>query len=302
MPVIDVGGALSWVRGRLTHLHPRGRRWLKFLRSLTLDPDALPRPVAPPGPADFIICGAPRTGTTLVSAMLFQPPRVVTVMEPWDGMRLPPAQLFATIRESVARTGTLRYGKLDVEGLLEKGRVRWVKEGESTPALALEPEYLLGVKWPAFWRYLELLPRTKFLVCLRHPYEVISSFKKQGGRLVQGLNYDIAFNRRMNDELKAATRSAALRRVLLYDYVNERILPHLGRENVFTVRYERWFQEPETLLGEIGDFLGVELGSGPAAIRPPQNEVELTAEEIALVREHCRTAAALGYSLDDGGA
>ncbi len=296
---MDLKSTVVWLRGRVTYLHPRGRRWLKFLRSLTLDPDTLPRPVAPPGPRDFIICGAPRTGTTLLSAMLFQPPQVITVMEPWSGMRLPPAQLFATIRDSLEQTGTLRYGKLDVDELLEKGRVRWVKEGESTPAVPLDEGYLLGVKWPAFWRYLDLLPRTKFVVCLRHPYDVISSFKKQGGRLVQGLNYDIAFNRRMNQELTAATRSAALRRVLLYDYVNSRMLPCLGRENVFTVRYERWFQDPEVLLAEIGGFLGVELGKGPAAIRPPQNEVGLAPEEITLVREHCRTAAALGYSLAD---
>ena len=72
-------------------LSPRRRRWERFLQALPLDPSELEVPLAPPGRDDFIICGCPRTGTTLLAAVLFQPPRMVTCMEPWDGMR-PPAR------------------------------------------------------------------------------------------------------------------------------------------------------------------------------------------------------------------
>jgi hypothetical protein len=72
--------------------------WEELLATLTLDPDALADPLPPPGPDDVIVCGSSRSGTTLLSAMLFQPPRAVCVMEPWDALRLAPAELFASFR------------------------------------------------------------------------------------------------------------------------------------------------------------------------------------------------------------
>ncbi len=225
---------------------PRHRRWRQLLASLTLDPDLLPRPLTPPGGHDFIMCGSPRSGTTLLAAMLFQPPHVATVMEPWDGLRKPPAQLFADLRREIDATARLSSGRLDVDALRNEGAVRWVREQDTSYPVEVQPGWLLGVKWPAFWRYLELLPDTRFLVCVRHPYETIGSYRKQGGALAEGLDYDAAFNRRMHAQLLAATKDPLVRQVLLFDYVTTRILPHLARPNVYVVRYERWSQRPDT--------------------------------------------------------
>jgi len=74
-----VSGLPDTARAAARRLSPRHRRWRRLLDSLTLDPDHLPRPVEAPGTRDFVICGCPRTGTALLTAMLFQPPRVVTV-------------------------------------------------------------------------------------------------------------------------------------------------------------------------------------------------------------------------------
>jgi hypothetical protein len=275
---------------------PRYWRWRRFLSRLTVDPDDLPRPVESPSQRDFIICGCPRSGTTLVAAMLHQPPTCLTVMEPWDGMRSPPAELFRSLREEIDQRGLLARGKLDFDALSADGEVRWRREGvRSTPVSTVEG-YALGVKWPAFWRYLELLPDTRFVVCLRNPIEVITSFKRVGGRLSQGLEYDIAFNRRMNEDLKR-TGNVMLRRVGLYDHINGAILRHLARTNVFPVRYERWFSEPDQLLKEISAFLGMDLTRAPAAIRPPEPGQELDKGELAVIREHCWTAEPLGYAL-----
>jgi len=275
---------------------PRYWRWRRFLSRLTLDPDGLPPPVEGPSERDFIICGCPRSGTTLVAAMLHQPPRSLTVMEPWDGMRSPPADLFRSLREEIDQWGRLDRGKLDVDALSADGAVRWRREGvRSTPVSTVEG-YALGVKWPAFWRYLHLLPDTRFVVCVRHPIEVITSFKRVGGRLGQGLEYDIAFNRRMNTELEA-TSNLELRRVRLYDYVNGQILRHLARPNVLAVRYERWFTEPRTVLEEISDFLGTDVTESRAVIRAPEAGPALDDGELAVIREHCGTAEPLGYVL-----
>jgi Sulfotransferase family len=289
-------GLLAGAR-RVLHVgSPRYWRWRRFLAGLPLDPDELPRPVERPSDRDFIICGSPRSGTTLVAAMLHQPPACVTVMEPWDGMRHPPADLFRSLREEIDQRGRLSRGKLDIDALASDGEVRWRSEGRSTTPVTTVENYVLGVKWPAFWRYLELLPATRFIVCVRHPVEVIASFKRVGGRLGQGLEYDTAFNRRMNAELRS-TRNLALRRVRLYDYIHSRILPHLNRSNVLTVRYEQWFSDPGRVLGEIGDFLGADLGTSRAAIRPREAQPSLDEGELELIRQECQTASPLGYAL-----
>jgi hypothetical protein len=277
-------------------LSPRHRRWRRLLAGLALDPDRLARPVPAPDPRGFIICGCPRTGTALLTAMLFQPPAVVTVMEPWDGMRLPPAELFASLRAEVA-TGRLRRGRLDLDALDREGAVRWCRDGELPRPVAAEPDHLLGVKWPAFWRYLDLLPDTRFIVCLRHPLPVVESFARQGGRLAEGLDYDVPFNRAMNDELLAATADPGVRRVLLYDYINARLLPHLDRETVLVVRFERWFHEPAAVVADVARFLGVELRPDRVQIDAAAGRAGAAGRTVTLVREHCRTAGALGYTL-----
>lgn len=289
--------AVTRIEKAVRSLSPRRRRWNRFLSGLNLDPEALPKPVEAPSELDFIICGASRTGTSLLCAILFQPPGVVTVMEPWDGMRLPPAELFRSLREEIDKTGRLSRGRLNVEALLAGGHVQWGRDGAYPSEVAVNPNYLMGIKWPAFWRYLDLLPNTKFIVCVRHPVEVINSFRKTGGRLAEGLDYDIPFNQRMNQELRRAEQDPTLRRILLYEYVNSRLLPHLTKPNVFVVQYERWFKAPSALLEELGGFLGVDVGSPRTRIRQPSSSSTASDDQIALIRRRCPSAVALGYEL-----
>ncbi len=280
-----------------SRLSPRHRRWLAFLSSFELDPRELSGPLEPPGERAFLMAGSPRSGTTLLSAVLYQPPAIVTFMEPWDGMRYQPAELFRSLRQEIA-TGTLRSGKLDVPQLMQTGRVKWWAEGETPVDIDVASDCLVGVKWPAFWQYLDLLPSTKFLITFRHPFETISSYKKKGGALLDGLDYDIAFNRGINTELLAATGDESLRRILLYERINQELLRSVDRDNVVTVRYERWFEDPDGLLEEIGEFLGRALSMDHVAIRRPSAPWDLTVREVELIREHCSSAATLGYDLD----
>jgi hypothetical protein len=291
--------SLLWrrFRDRAGRFSPRRRRWERFLRSLPLNPDELDAPLAPLGPHDFIICGCPRSGTTLVAAALFQPPRMLTCMEPWDGMRLPPAPLFASLRAEVEQTGALRRGKLDVRELGRSGRVRWCQEGEAVAEVSMQSPWLLGVKWPGYWRYLGCLPSARFIVCLRDPYEVVGSFKAMGGRLGDGLQYDTSFNRDLNRELLAETSDPALRRVLLFEYVHKRLIPHLSRPEVLVVRYERWFDDRDALLVDLSRFLGHPVTAQQVAIRRPDPPV-LTHRDRDLIAEHCTTAPLLGYAIN----
>jgi hypothetical protein len=279
--------------------------WDELRATLTLDPDRLLDPLAPPGPNDVLVCGSSRSGTTLLTAMLFQPPGAVSVMEPWDALRLPPAALFASLRDEL-RSGELRRGHLDVEALRSDGSVVTCTEREPRVRVTLGSGYLLAVKCPVLWRYLDRLPATRFVVCVRDPREVIASYRRSPGALAEGLDYEVPFNRAMNLCLLRATDDVAVRRVLLYDHVYERILPHLERPEVFVVRYERWFSEPDALLSELGAFLGTDLSRPLTRIRPPPDRnaepTEQDEEEARIVREHCRTAEALGYELKNVGS
>jgi hypothetical protein len=215
-------------------------------------------------------------------------------MEPWDGMRLPPAELFASLRLEIETAGILARGRLDLNAL-EHGAVRWGRDGEFARPISVDPGFLLGIKWPAFWRYLDLLPDTKFLVCLRDPIEVINSYRSSRQTAV-GLDYDLPFNRKMNDQLLTAAAEPTLRRILMFDYIHDRIIPHLDRPNVLGVRYERWFADPDALLADIGAFLEVQLSGPLVAIRPP-NPPLLSPHEWTVIAKHCRTAARLGYAI-----
>lgn len=273
---------------------PRHRRWRRLLSSCTIDPDSLPRPLTPLGPRDVIICGHSRSGTALVTAALWQPPTMVTVMEPWDSYRLRPADLFESFRAELAATGTLTRGRLDVDALERSRSVRWQRDGERSFPVSFDDDTTLAIKMPAFWRYLDLLPETRFVVCLRDPLEVISSYERVGGRLAEGLDYHIPFNRAMNEALTESTDDALIRRIAMFDYVGERLVPHLGRSNVHVVRYENWSADPDGQMEALSAFLGVELEALRVDIRNSETPVA-DPRTAALVAELCRTARTLGY-------
>lgn len=272
---------------------PAHRRWRRLLDSCSMTPDA--GGFADLGSRDFLICGHPRSGTALLAAQLFQPPQVVTVMEPWDGLRLEPADLLDSLRREM-EAGLLTRGRLDLHALSSQGEVRWVRDGEAPSPVGVTPETQIGVKWPGFWRLLPHLPNTRFIVCLRHPAEVIASFRETGGRLARGLEYDVALHEDMNRALLRAHRDDAIRRVALYDQIAEGLIPHLNRGNVFIVRYERWSTEPARLMEELSRFLDADLKvPGPAAIRAPDTP---SSDDIRFVAKHCRTVSRLGYVRD----
>ena len=231
----------------------------------------------------------------MVAAVLHQPPDIVTVMEPWDGLRLEPAELFASLRGEIVDTGRISRGRLDLDAL-RAGEVKWQRDGEATFDLDVTDGFALGVKWPTMWQYLDLLPDTKFVITVRDPVEVITSFERVGGRLSQGLEYDVRFNASINSKLIASASDVATRRALLYQTINSRILPSLEQDNVFTVRYERWFEDPDVLIAELAEFLGARLDRSTVDIRLPPDQ-ERPAQVVELIRQHVPVAGQLGYGV-----
>lgn len=275
-------------------VHPDARRFRRFRSSFTLEPGRIPRPLEEIGERDVIICGCPRTGTSLLAGLLFHPPAIVSVVEPWEGLRQPPSGAFRAIRADIEASGRLDHGTMDLPLLVESGRVRRVEEGTGGIAVDVQPDFTLAIKWPTWFQLLPLLERSRFIVCTRDPYDTIASFVAIGGSLRRGLDYDVAFNREVNAQL-ASIRDLAERRVAMYDMINEVVLQHLGRSNVLEVRYERWFSEPTAQWSEIGRFLDMDLPPLGLELRQESKRELLTdADRAAIARS--TTAARLGYS------
>lgn len=259
------------------------------MRSCTLTPDAAAGALST---RSLIICGCPRSGTALMTAALFQPPSIATVMEPWDGLRLAPLQLFGEIRQELAG-GELRRGRLRIDRLLDNGEVLWQRDGENSYDVHVDDGAVVGIKWPTYWQLLGRVTGAKFVVCVRDPAEVVRSFEQQGGRLSQGLEYDVAFNSDLNRALLEQHHTDEARRLGLYDTANERVLRHADEPNVFLARYERWFADPSGLLADLSDFLGVDVTEAPVRIRPPRSVPE--ERHSSDIRRRSTTAHRLGY-------
>ena len=237
-----------------------------------------------------MVCGSPRSGTALLSAMLFQPPHVVAVMEPWDGLGLTPGALFRSLRAEMA-DGSLTRGRLDTYALAE-GRVRWRPDRSGTAPVEVNEDTIVAVKWPTYWQYLGVFPDARFLVCVRDPAELVWSYRAEGGALRFGRDYDVAFNRHLHDALPppADTDDA---RMAMIDHINTELLRHIDRDNVHVVRYERWQTDPDAQLDEIAEFLGVSRLEATVRIDPPSTA--LTAADRFRLRSSSSTADRLGY-------
>ena len=159
-------GALARARDRAKKaVSPRYRRWHTTVDSLRFDPDDPEAVVEDLDPADFLICRPPRSGTALATAALFRPPEIVTVMEPWDALRMAPHDVVESVRRELRSTGALARGRLDMAAL-SVGRVGWRSDRETTTLVRTSPSTRIGIKLPGYWRYLPLMPETKFVVCL----------------------------------------------------------------------------------------------------------------------------------------
>jgi hypothetical protein len=269
-------------------------RWRRLLARSRYDPSNDPN-LDEAGDKDFVIAGCPRSGTSLLASQLFRPPDIVAYLEPWDGLRMPLAPLMDSLRTEI-RTGTMRRGRLDMEALERDREVRWIRDGEKTYQVNAKPDFQLGVKWPAFWRYVPLLETTRFVICVRDPVTSLASFASSGGRLAAGLDYDVAINREMNRELRSRTRDPVARGAMMWEYINSRLLPYFRQRNVLVVRYEEWFEDLDGLLRRMADFLGEELQGSNVELRRPRSDDSNNSIRDAVAR-HCPTSALLGYEV-----
>src|SRR5262249_26515505 len=146
-----------------------------------------------------------RSGTTYLAAVLYNPPKVITVSESggaWKnffrefGCSEHVLELFRDQRRRIER-GEAVMTFADTEGFRGEGRVDTWSQKKSAQPVAVEHGFQLGLKNPEV--FLELLPvfinaGMKSVITVRHPLRVINSWvKKVRARMERGQSIEGTF-------------------------------------------------------------------------------------------------------------
>ncbi|MGH0034787.1 MAG: hypothetical protein ACQGVK_07135 [Myxococcota bacterium] len=254
---------------------------------------------------DFVMTGAPRSGTTYLSAVLYRPPQVVTLSDPggvWKrfyrehGASPEIFGVFADFRRRIA-AGKPVPVLAGTEGMAGRGRVDTWNQKKVEQSVDVAPDFALGMKNPeVFLAHLPIFLEAGLpcLVCVRHPVSVISSWvarKRRRGKPMKGFSDGEAVT------FRSTAGDAAGRRIELHNHFCRQILAVRDHPRLKLVRYGEWFDRPG-LLDEICDFVGLE---SPGRLEPapiPPSSIVLDAGEQDRILAECRIAGELGYPLD----
>lgn len=257
----------------------------------------------------FILTGLPRSGTTYLAAVLYNPPGVVTLSEAggrWKDLYRTHGKsdkIFDIFHEFRARilmgeeVSTIE-GTPGFEG---RGRVDTWNQKKVQKKITVHSEFFLGLKNPeVFLGFLEVFLNAglKCIVTVRHPAFVINSWVK---RLKDRLDKSSAI------EGKFANGDSVIfcskldrpedRRIDLYNYMSDLIVRQMGSKNILIIRHEDWYID-RSQLDRVSDFLGIpNIGYlRPAPISP--DPLVITDEEHEKILRGCTIAAKFGYQIE----
>ncbi|MDX8389244.1 MAG: sulfotransferase [Mariprofundaceae bacterium] len=268
---------------------------------------------------ELIISGLPRSGTSYLCSLLHRIEDVVAINEP--------VEIFAALHGQPEAWGVAVYYRdvrcriidnLPVQNKLKQGMpvedTKSYDEVDSYSPKVGRPDFLLCTKntlaYLARIRQLrQVMPYAPVVVCVRHPLDVIASWKGSFDHLAGAKVDDFPLGGLYDEQLSEICRarlkeidktvSPALKRALLWDYLAGLVLAN--RQDITLVRYEELVQFPrETLQRIIHQLPGKQLFRVPKNITAStvrkQREL-LTDEDIQAVNKICvHNAAALGYT------
>lgn len=255
-----------------------------------------------------LLTGLPRSGTTLLTALLDDPPRSVALGEPrwqaqWRRHNAPdPAAFAAYLVEDFTRIrAALLRGETVEDRIATDGRplTNYLQGGMRSFALrprrveALTPGFRLVMKWPAL--YTAVLPALvatgvfRIVALLRHPLATLRSwnatdFPIARGRLPVGEPFwpELA-------ELCGSERPLAEKQACIWELFAARYLALVDR--ITLLRYEDLVADPAAVAAR----LGLDFAEGPvvkAAPRPLRDSVA-EQEAAAAVAAFCPSARRL---------
>lgn len=272
-------------------------------------------PAAPP--AELVITGIPRSGTSYVCSLLHDYDNCVVVNEPqavFRSLREEPVpwgvgRLYRDLRAAVAQGDP-------IENKLDGGRVVEDTAGSDVRTLYVpevtDTDFVLGTKntlaYLARLRPLRrALPNARFVACVRNPFDTIASWKRSFAHLRDAAVHSIPVGSdddpMLSDHQRRQLRGigsldgAAERRAAWWRYLAEAILAEADWLTI--VRYEQLVGDPTGVVESILDGLpagSCRTSSAVPAPRPRYSHL-LDIDDVRAVRALCgQSAAELGVA------
>ena len=258
-------------------------------------------------PLEFALTGLPRSGTTYLSAVLHDPPRVICQSEArgawkkaWaDGANEDRIEaMVAEFRARIAAGHPVPTFE-GTSGYRGGGRVDTWNQRKHDQVLDTNPDFRFGVKNPEI--FLDWLPLLRSLglpviITLRHPVAIINSWlRKRSKRIAAGRPLGGTFGNGDATTFVASSEDPLDRCIELHEHLASAIIAHVNDPGVMTVHYADWFRDPDQL-ARIRGFLGLS-GDGPPEPAPitPDPPEHLPPDGAERIRLGCISAEILGY-------
>jgi len=261
---------------------------------------------------NLVITGIPRSGTSYVCALLNGIENTVLVNEPIEALQFLRNDSSHTLAEYYVRTRDSILKGIPIQNKIVDGKFI-----EDTHDADIRCDYTPEVKDASFvfgskntFVYLvglekirEQLPDAVILACVRHPYDVIASWKRVNFPHLKNANPMFFVDYASNQESKILARIGGVEEIetryaLLWDYLAQCIIRRV--DNLVLLKYEEFVVDPARHLTAVYSVLGVNLQHMPEM---PVSEARmrrdvLSAAEVDAIRRYCSDSAAyFGYEL-----
>ncbi len=261
---------------------------------------------------NLVITGIPRSGTSYVCALLNGIENTVLVNEPVEALQYLHNSSPHTLAEYYAHTRESILKGAPIQNKIINGKFI-----EDTNDNDVRCDYIPVVKDASFifgskntFVYLVCLekirkqmPDAVILACVRHPYDVIASWKRVVFPHLKNANpaffIDYASDQEGESLLRiGSVREIEIRYALMWDYLAQCIIRKI--DDLVLLKYEEFVVDPAGHLAAVYSALDVNLQrmpEMPVSEARTRREV-LSAAEVGAIRKYCADSAGyFGYEL-----
>ena len=261
---------------------------------------------------DLVITGIPRSGTSYVCALLNGIENTVLVNEPVEALQYLHNGSSHTLAEYYVRTRESILKGIPIQNKIVDGKfiedtndndvrcdyVPEVKDASFVFGSKNTFVYLVGLE-----KIRKQLPDAVILACVRHPYDVIASWKRVSFPHLKNANPMFFVDYASDQESRKLVRIGGIRDIetryaLLWDYLVQCIIR--GIDHLVLLKYEEFVIDPARHLAAVYSALGVNLQHMPEM---PVSEARtrrdsLSMAEVDAIRKYCSDSAGyFGYEL-----
>ena len=256
---------------------------------------------------NLVITGIPRSGTSYVCALLNAIENTVLVNEPLEALQLLHNSSCRTLADYYAATRDSILKGLPIQNKIVDGRfIEDTNENDVrnyyVPRVS-DATFVFGSKNTFVYlvcldKIRAQLPDAVVLACIRHPYDVIASWKRVRFPHLKNANpmffVDYATEQQRAEIIRIGRIAAVETRYAhLWAFLARCIISSIG--NLVVLKYEQFVVDPVMQLANVYRSLGIDSPQLPdmPVSRARTRRTELSAAEIDAIRMHCADTA--GY-------